>query len=156
LGYSNIKIYNGGIKDWKKAGLPLNQVKPLPEASVRWLTAEQLLHRLQATEASQCYDQQGRPLLSLLDLRNENLLSPETPPVRLVTACPVLTLELDDLLTAEARARVPREIPVVTITETGNRDVFVLRYLSQFGFDNLEGLEYGMRSWIKAGYPVRE
>jgi len=49
---------------------------------------------------------------------------------------------------------VPRAGLVVTITETGNRDSFLIRYLYKFGNVNTKGLQFGMRGWLKADYPV--
>ena len=40
------------------------------------------------------------------------------------------------------------------MTETGNRDMFVMKYLYRYGYTNIKGLEFGMRGWIKSNYPV--
>lgn len=61
---------------------------------------------------------------------------------------------LDDLLDESTRKTIPRTGLVVIVTETGNRDEFAIRYLSQFGYDNIVGLKFGMRDWIKQRYPT--
>ncbi len=45
---------------------------------------------------------------------------------------------------------------VVSISETGNRDVFLQRYLHSFGYSDIYALEYGMRAWFKADYPQEQ
>lgn len=40
LGFENIRIYNGGIKDWKKSGYPLESVQPLPMAAVEYVDTD--------------------------------------------------------------------------------------------------------------------
>lgn len=148
-------IYNGGIEEWRKNGLPLVREKPLPEAEVAFMETELLYQRLQEVNATFCREKDGQRALTILDFRVDNYLEPASPPPAIVTVCPVVILQLDDLLRQQVRASIPRDHPVVTLTETGNRDEFAIRYLSQFGFDNLHGLEFGMRGWLKHRYPTR-
>lgn len=154
LGYPNIKIYNGGIKDWKKSGLPLVAIHPLPKIDAGFIAADTLKQTLEAARVKECTDPHGRPMVTLLDFRNENRLQPDDRPPRIQSGCPTQTLLLDDLKNPQIRSAIPKDGLVVTITETGNRDVYVMRYLSQFGFTNLKGLQYGMRSWIKLDFPT--
>lgn len=155
MGYKNIKIYNGGIKDWKKSGLPLSSVNPLPDVSASFISSDHLKLEIDAAEKIQCIDKSGAPLVTLLDLRIENFWQSNRPLSDINTACRTLKLQLDDLMTAEVREEIPKRGLIVTITETGNRDVFVRRYLSKYGYDNIKGLQFGMRGWIKKGYPIR-
>lgn len=53
----------------------------------------------------------------------------------------------------ENREKLPQKGLMVTIAETGMP--FVNRYLSQFGYQNIIGLQFGMYGWIKLGDPVR-
>ena len=46
LGFTNIKIYNGGLKDWKKSGYKIDVIDPLPEYEGRFLTVDELLRKL--------------------------------------------------------------------------------------------------------------
>lgn len=62
---------------------------------------------------------------------------------------------LDDLLSEEVRKMIPKVGEVITITETGNRDEYAIRYLSQFGYTNIKGLKFGMRGWLKQRYPTK-
>lgn len=68
----------------------------------------------------------------------------------------ILSLALDDLREEANRAKLPQTGLIVTITETGNRDKIVQRYLSQFGFTNVAGLKDGFRGWVKAGLPLEQ
>ncbi|BBO68992.1 hypothetical protein DSCA_29220 [Desulfosarcina alkanivorans] len=154
LGYRNIKIYNGGIKDWQKSGLALESIHPLPAIDTAFIAADTLKQTIEDAQAKGCIDRHGEPLVTLLDLRNENFLRPDSRPPSILSTCRTQTLLLDDLRNPDVRASIPRHGLVVTITETGNRDTYVMRYLSQFGFSNVKGLQFGMRSWIKLGYPT--
>jgi rhodanese-related sulfurtransferase len=154
LGYRNIKIYNGGIKDWQKSGLALEAIHPLPDIDAAFIAADTLKQTIEDTQARGCIDSHGEPLVTILDFRNENFLNPDSHPPRILSTCQTQTLLLDDLRNPDVRSSIPRHGLIVTITETGNRDAYVMRYLSQFGFSNVKGLQFGMRSWIKLGYPT--
>ena len=154
LGYQNIKIYNGGIKDWKKSGLALEAARPLPEAGVQFIAADRLRQRLEASRENGCTTADGTARVTILDFRNENRLDPGHRPPRIRSDCPTRALLLDDLQDPGIRSSIPKHGWVVTISETGNRDAYAMRYLSQFGFTNIRGLQFGMRSWIKLGYPT--
>ncbi len=154
MGYERIKIYNGGIKDWKKNGFALSAIQPLPEVTPQFWSADQLFARINLEDPRRCLAEDGRQALLILDFRNENSLSPDAPPPRIQTRCNTMQLQLDDLRHAVVRRRIPNRGTVVTVTETGNRDVFVMRYLSAFGYSNIKGLRYGMRGWLKQGYPI--
>ncbi len=153
LGYSNIKIYNGGIKDWRKSGFKLESIDPLPDFKAEFITAEDLRKRLSAVSET-CTDEKGQPVITLMDFRNEAVLNAEQPPPRIKASCRTITLLLDDLLKKPVVDSIPRSGIVITITETGNRDALVIKFLSKFGFDNIKGLEFGMRGWLKNRYPV--
>jgi rhodanese-related sulfurtransferase len=157
-GFTHIKIYNGGIKDWKKAGLPIETIDALPKMKTRLITAEELLALLQSAKDNHCRDASNRPLVTLLDLRTENHLPPEpgasTSITHIKTSCPRIFSLLDRLQQSEIRKKIPKTGLVVTVTETGNRDRFAIQYLSENGYGNIKGLMFGMRGWIKEDYPI--
>ncbi len=155
MGFRNIKIYNGGLKDWIKAGNKTVSIDALPEYNGKFINADELLKEIQAAEKANCMDADGQNLLTILDLRTEHFLPTEHPIPDIHTACPTLHSLLDDLIQPDARARIPRIGRVVTISETGNRDIFAMRYLSKFGYTNIVGLEFGMRGWIKLNHPIQ-
>lgn len=156
LGFSNIKIYNGGLKDWRKNGFPVESHEPLPDVQPDFIDTDSFYQRLKQYDKKKCQDNQGTHLMLILDLRNDNHLNTTSAPPVIDTTCPSKIFLLDDLLLPEVRKEIPKDVPVITLTETGNRDEFIIRYLSQYGYTNLKGLKSGMRGWIKQRYPTKE
>ncbi|MGB3211182.1 MAG: hypothetical protein WBB19_10795 [Desulforhopalus sp.] len=152
LGYSNIKIYNGGIRDWKKFGYPIESRKPLPQSKVSYISAKTLSSDLREFDKQACRDSKGNPLMTLLDFRISNHLVVDDSSLQIATKCPARKYLLDDILTEEVRAEIPKTGSVITITETGNRDEFIIRYLSQYGFTNIRALRFGVHGLLKQKY----
>ncbi len=155
MGFSEIKIYNGGIKDWQKSGYALESTSPLPEYAVNFVDTDQLHAELKNMDTVKCRDDNGKPLLTILDFRDANHIPSEKTPPQIITSCPIQKLLLDDLLKDDIRTNIPRSNNIITITETGNRDEFAIRYLTKFGFPNLKALKFGMRGWLKQRYPIK-
>jgi len=153
-GYTNIRIYNGGLKEWIGAGLPVEVIEPLPEYDVGFITAKELKQQVDLAEKSSCRTAGDKPIFTLLDLRTERIPEGLESPLVIRTCCTTITGYLDDLMNEEFRKNIPRDVPVYLVTETGNRDLFAARYLSKFGYTNVVGLQFGMRGWIKADYPM--
>ena len=130
----------------------------MPKKETRFITAEELLALLQSAKGNECRDSSNRPLVTLLDLRTENHLPAEpgasTSIPHIKTACPRIFGLLDQLQQPEIRKKIPKTGLVVVVTETGNRDRFAIQYLFKHGYDNLKGLMFGMRGWIKEDYPI--
>lgn len=124
----------------------------------KFITAEELLALMQAAKDNNCLDPSNHPLVTFLDLRTENHLPPESGMgasiAQIKTSCPKVFCLLDQLQLPEVRDKIPKTGLVVTITETGNRDRFAIEYLSKYGYENLKGLMFGMRGWIKEDYPI--
>jgi len=124
----------------------------------RFITAEELLALTQGAKGKKCRDPLNQPLVTLLDLRIENHLAPDagrlTAIPHIKTVCPRVFCLLDQLQRPEVRDKIPKTGLVVTITETGNRDQFAIQYMSKHGYNNLKGLMFGMRGWIKEDYPI--
>jgi len=155
LGYTNIKIYNGGIKDWRKSGYPLERKAKLPETDMLVISTDSLYEALQQAEKSGCKNSDGSAIITIFDFRNSNHVKGESIPPQIDTQCPIYEFLLDDLLKGTVRNQIPKQGGVITLTETGNRDEFIIRYLSQFGYNNISILGFGMRGWIKNRYPTR-
>jgi rhodanese-related sulfurtransferase len=153
-GYQNIKIYNGGIKDWIKSGHQTESIEPLPEYEGQFVTVEELFKIISRGAAEDCLDKAGNAILTILDLRTEHHLEQVERPLIVKTNCRTIFSLMDDLRKKEVREQIPKKGFIVTITETGNRDKYVMQYLHRFGYANVKALLYGMRAWIKAGYPV--
>ena len=119
------------------------------------LDPELLLEKLVQSEPSQCLDQNGHPMLTILDYRTENFLKSDRPIPSIKTRCKTIQCLLDDLVNPQVRSMIPREEGlVVVVSETGNRDWAIMSYLHKWGHANVIGLKFGMRGWIKLGYPI--
>lgn len=97
----------------------------------------------------------GSAIMTIADFRNGNHFNNGETLQQIPTSCPVVQLLLDDLFVRDKRDLLPRDSMVVTLTETGNRDEFVIRYLSAHGYTNLHGIRFGMRGWIKNKFPAQ-
>jgi len=153
-GYTNVKIYNGGLKEWISDGLPVESTEKLPEYEVNFLSAEDVKNKMDVDEKRGCLSADGLPLLTLLDLRTERVPEGAEAPLVINSICPTISGFLDDLQRADFRNKVPLNSLVIVITETGNRDEYAARYLYKFGYTQVLGLQYGMRGWIKADFPT--
>ena len=154
-GYLNVKIYNGGMKDWRASGFTIEQLEPLPAYKTTFWSAEELKTRLDEAGQNGCRAGDGSSLLTLLDLRISRIPEGGERPLVIDTICPTVTVMLDDLQKSMVRQLLTQNYPVVVVTETGNRDDYASRYLTRFGYENVYGLRFGMRGWIKANYPTR-
>ena len=157
LGYTNIKIYNGGLKDWIKSGHITESIEPLPKTQVHFIDVEELMSALAEADERNCIDNSGNPLITLLDFRVTKGLSRKmgADKYKIKTNCQTISAQLDDFPNNKPLIQsIPKKGLIVSICETGNRDTFLIRYLSKFGISNIRSLKYGMRSWLKANYPM--
>ncbi len=157
LGFTNIEIYNGGLKDWLKNDLEVESIDPLPAVSTPFITNEELLRKIKAAKKENCPTGTGNNILTLIDFRSSLRLKKKKggDQYRIKTKCRTITTLLDDFLNnRELLNSLPKDGMVVTVSETGNRDQFLMRYLYKHGYTNVAGLQYGMRGWLKADYPV--
>jgi len=159
MGFQNIKIYNGGLKDWIKAGNSVESINPLPDTKINAIAVDELVAILTEADITNCVDADGHPILTLIDFR--------TPPndshkkgadkYQIKTKCKTIKAALDDFIDNKALIEsIPDHGLTITVCETGNRDEFLIRYLSQFGKTKIMRLKYGLRNWLKANYPVEE
>jgi rhodanese-related sulfurtransferase len=155
-GFTNIRIYNGGLKDWEKSGYEIEVRNPLPEYEGKYMDAQELMTLISRAETQGCRGPDGNPLFTLLDYRTELANNSGENMQVIKTNCPKLIMHLDDFADPAQRGLIPRKGLVVLVCETGNRDPFAMRYLYSHGYDNVAGLRFGMRAWIKADYAVEE
>lgn len=126
----------------------------MPEYDGQYIGVDTLLEKIKEADANGCLNENNQPLLTIVDYRTENFIDSDKPILSISTGCKIIKCLLDDLRKPTIRDQIPREGLVVLLCETGNRDAFTMRYLSQFGYTNIRGLRFGMRGWLKAGYPV--
>ncbi len=155
LEYENIKMYKGGLEEWKKAGHTLDAAKPLPEYEVEFISAEDLLKELQEADSRDCTDWRNNPLITILDLRTENFLELKYPIFHIKTKCQKLTMLSEHLSDSHHRNKIPNKGQVVTLTERGVRDADVIRYLSAHGYTNIVGLKSGIQGWIQLDFSLK-
>ncbi len=99
-------------------------------------------------------DKDNKAILTLVDYRVENFLNTENPLPLVKTNCNIVKCLLDDLSDPAIRNKIPKKGLVVLISETGNRNTAVMKYLFKHGYTNVVGLRTGMRGWIKLNYPI--
>lgn len=159
MGYKNISIYNGGLKDWIKSGLPVTSIEPLPEYKGKFISAEELRAKLSEAFPKDCQDDKGDSLVTLVDIRSSLHLNKRRGAdlYQILTNCPIKSVLLDDFIeNMELIRSIPKKGLVVSVCETGNRDIYLMKYLSKFGYTNVVGLQFGMRVWIKKDYPRKK
>ncbi|MCX5883649.1 MAG: rhodanese-like domain-containing protein [Deltaproteobacteria bacterium] len=103
IGYTNIKIYNGGIKDWVDAGHNIESREPLPKYEGMFITTDELLSAIESADKNDCKDPQNQVLLTILDLRTENYLETDNPVPAIRTRCKTIKCLLDDLINPDFR-----------------------------------------------------
>jgi len=159
LGYEKVVIYNGGLKDWMKSGLPTESIDPLPRYKGKWIGVEELKATLSNAMATNCLGADNKTMVTVIDFRSSLQLKERKggDQYQIMTNCPIKTVLLDDFIDNKTLIEsIPKEGLVVTISETGNRDTYLIRYLNKFGYTNVVGLQFGMRVWLKKDYPTKK
>lgn len=137
----------------------MERIDPLPETDITFINVDDLLAKINEADGSNCEDSSGQPLLTLLDFRApfQQASRRGSDKYRIKTNCRTITALLDEFIDNKTLIdSIPDTGQVVAICETGNRDRFLIRYLSKFGKKNIVALKYGIRGWIKANYPVEK
>ncbi len=132
-------------------------IEPLPEYEhkEKMIQADTLLEKIKQADSSNCLDQNKEAMLTIIDFRAANFVESDGPANSIKTDCETIKCLLDDFSNPEVRSRIPKKGLVVLVCETGNRGWAAKRYLSQYGFTNIVNLKFGLRAWIKAGYPLQ-
>ena len=87
-----------------------------------------------------CRDKNGTPLLTLIDYRASILLRTRIggDRYRIKTTCPTIIGQLYEFMENKSLiSKIPRKGLVVCLSETGNRDRYLKRYLYKLGFTNI-------------------
>ncbi len=147
------------MKDWIKAGNEITAAAPLPAINVNFVDVDELQKLLAAADRQNCKDADNKPLLTILDFRMSRALQKKmsADKYQIQTRCSTINAQLDDFINNEALINsLPDSGQIIAVSETGNRDRFLIQFLSQYNTTNIRGLKYGMRNWLKAGYSVEE
>jgi len=131
-------------------------IGPLPEYKhkEKIIQADMLLEKIKLADSSNCLDPDKEAMLTIIDYRTANFIKTDSPVHAIKTDCETIKCLLDDFSNPEVRSQIPKKGLVVLDSETGNRGWAAKRYLFQYGFTNIVSLKFGMRAWIKAGYPL--
>jgi hydroxyacylglutathione hydrolase len=127
IGYDNIDGYLAdGIESWFNSGYPLE--------SSGLLSAAKLKERLDSEEK-----------MVLLDVRSKE----EFEERRMKNVRNIYAGHLEERV-----KEIPKENPIVTICQTGNRASLAASILLKNGYDNVYNLLGGMSSWSESKYPT--
>jgi len=142
-----------------KSGNEVTSVTPLPDIKVHFIDVDELRDLLVKADKQHCKDADGEPLLTILDFRMSRVLQKKmsADKYQILSRCRTINAQLDDFIDNEMLINsLPDTGQIISVSETGNRDRFLIQFLSQFNKTNIRGLKYGMRNWLKAGYPAEK
>jgi rhodanese-related sulfurtransferase len=152
-GFNNIKIYNGGINDWMKSGLPLNSIKKIPDNPVNYIEPEDLHKLIMESDATNCLDKQGNPIFSFIDIRDTSLDHVhKADKLTIKTKCKIHSFIIDDIMVAEKK--ILPEGKWIVFCETGGRGHFLSRYIYESGKKDILILKSGFLNWEKKEFPT--
>ena len=109
MGFRNIKIYNGGLKDWIKSRNKIDVIEALPEYQGKFMHADELLAKIKQEDSQNILDQNSKSGFTILDYRTENFLIKDKPILSIKTKCNMIKCLLDDLRNTEVRSQIPKE-----------------------------------------------
>jgi len=133
LGFPDVHDYEGGLKDWKDAGLP---VRAVIEQGVKRVNRETLSLWASTRE----------PMMGLDMRRPEDYREGHIPGAQCVS---VARLEM-------IADRLPTDRKIVVYGETGRGDhsVYAAEELAELGIENVYSLVGGFREWKEAQMPI--
>jgi rhodanese-related sulfurtransferase len=144
--------------DWIRSGGEVSSVEKLPEQEATFIEQETLFAIINEADKRNCVNELGSPLLTLLDFRSSlnNPVKIGNDHYSIKSTCRTIQVELDDFIDNQKLIdSIPQAGSVVTISETGNRDDYLIRFLNVHKHDNVVGLRFGIRGWMQKRYPVR-
>lgn len=134
LGYTNIMIYNEGIPEWAKRGLPMETHVQYPDYKPERLAPK----ALQAQLAS----------VTVLDIRGPGHIK------ELGRIKEAQIIEMDDL--RDKYAALPKGKKVVVLDHAAKQVNIAAKFLKMKGYDPVAVLDGGMLAWIREGLPVEK
>ena len=147
-GFTNIILYNGGLYDWIRSGGELVSIEKLPDRKATFISRDTLFSKINEADKRNCIDEKGEPLLTLLDFRTSlnNPVKIGNDHYAINSVCKTIHVLLDDFINKpELIQTIPKSGEVITISETGNRDDYLIRFLYASGYENVVGLRFGIR-----------
>jgi len=152
MGFKNIKIYNGGIKDWKIRGLPLDSTEKIPDYPVNYIMPDELSKLITEADKTNCLDSEKKPILSFIDIRDYHLdkfLIADKHTIK--TTCKTHKFIIDDIRSAEKRAILP-DGKWIIFCETGGRGHYLSKFMYRLGKKDIYILKGGILNWQNKGF----
>lgn len=137
MGYTNVLVYNEGLPEWVKRGLPAQMKKVYPSVEIPAMAAVELKKLLDA-----------RAPLFLLDIRDpEDVVAGRIPGSK--------NVELEEL--DRRLSEVPKGRKIVLIDLHGKQTQQAGRFLRWKGYEDVARLDGGFVSgWLRAGLPFEK
>ena len=132
-GYTNLKVFGGGIPDWKEKGYRLEGNKAgASKAEIKKLSAEALKTSIDRKED-----------FILVDVREKNEFA--SGHLKGALNLPLSTLE-------NTYGQLPQDKRIVLYCNSGSRSNSAAELLVQHGYSKIENME-GFTDWVKKGFP---
>ena len=131
LGYSNVKVYPGGVPAWVASGYGLEKSNPLPKVKISTVSTGELESLLGS--------------VVVLDIRSKSLYKAGS-----IKDCLQVQLAM---LTSQV-ASIPKGKPIVVVDHAGKQVKTAAMYLKNEGFTDVRRMQGGMMAWLGQGLPV--
>lgn len=132
-GYTNVKVFSGGIPVWKEKGYPLAGNKAgASKSDIKKISAETLKAGLDRKEG-----------FTLVDVREKNEFA--AGHIKGALNLPLSNLE-------NTYGQLPQDTRIVLYCNSGSRSNTAAELLVQRGYSKIENME-GFTDWVKKGLP---
>jgi len=128
LGYTNVKVYPGGLPDWIRRRYPVVRTVDYPKVKIPKMYPEKV------------YKQLGN--LVILDIGG-----PELQKIGTFKQGHVFHIPLDDL--EDKYEALPKDKKIVIVDVMGKQEDIAGRFLTMKGYTNLAEMAGGGRAWFK-------
>jgi rhodanese-related sulfurtransferase len=128
LGYTNVKVYPGGLLDWIRRRYPVIRTVNYPKADIPEVFPEQVYKNPAKVVI---LDIGGEPLRQIGEFKQGN----------------VVHIPLDDL--EEKYPVLPKDKKIVIVDVKGKQEDIAGRFLTLKGYRNLAKMAGGGRAWFK-------
>ncbi|MFH1215282.1 MAG: rhodanese-like domain-containing protein [Pseudomonadota bacterium] len=131
LGYTNVLVYNEGLPEWAKRGLPMDKKVEYPKVDLPRLTPADV--QAQATTSV------------LLDIRGDEVKD-------LGKISGAVSIPLDDM--SERYTTLPKDKKIIIVDHAGKQVGICGKFLHLNGYTDLAVMDGGVLAWKRAGLPV--
>jgi len=132
LGYKNVQTYIAGIPGWVAAGYRLDTSQAVPKVEIVTINSFEL--------------NVVKDSVNVVDIRNIQEVSDMG---EFQSAMHIPLEELD-----KRYVEIPKGKPIVLIDYSGVEFICAGAYLKNMGFEDVRGLQGGVKDWIKQGFSL--